>query len=483
MPRHATTAAPATGVGAAAAAAQRVRPGKDNLWDPDVVFEPETERPVPAPPEEPSCAAEHLRMVKAMALRRQLRQLRAQRRTARPGDRIRPAVMACERWFMRQQLLAPGPDPVLPAPAEGRADQGFVSDLVTAGDDPGAAKRTVLAMNGLAREAVSALQEARGGGGDGDVAVTTHRHSMDVSLGGGGSGSGGRSKVFKINPAHYEKLRQMFVRASPAGAAFEQERFHRRLYCVLARYHLIQGHGFQAALCEQAFDVMRRRWGVAMECFASPLNCRYARHCSAFADTDACFGSVGSFFQFTPLRGSYECNPPFEPLVLDRAARHCEELLGAAAAGGRALSFAVIVPGWTECEAWRRLTASAHLRDRLLVARGDHGFCDGAAHQRRDRYRESPYDTAVFFLQTDAAARRWPVDAAGLGELRAAMAEGKPTAAMQLRHDKAGRGTDDTARGVYKGKKRNATGEGVMARRQREAEARRGRKRHRKAEA
>ena len=33
-----------------------------------------------------------------------------------------------------------------------------------------------------------------------------------------------------------------------------------------------------------------------------------------------------------------------------------------------------------------------------------------AAHQRQDPYRFSPYDTAVFVLQTDKAARKWPAD-------------------------------------------------------------------------
>jgi phosphorylated CTD-interacting factor 1 len=40
--------------------------------------------------------------------------------------------------------------------------------------------------------------------------------------------------------------------------------------------------------------------GVEAEGFASPLNCRWLRYCSAFPDTDAPFGSLGSFFGFRP---------------------------------------------------------------------------------------------------------------------------------------------------------------------------------------
>lgn len=51
-----------------------------------------------------------------------------------------------------------------------------------------------------------------------------------------------------------------------------------------------KGGGFQASVSGDAFDVLLRHFGVRMECFASPFNCRYARYCSAFEDTDSPFG-------------------------------------------------------------------------------------------------------------------------------------------------------------------------------------------------
>ena len=61
------------------------------------------------------------------------------------------------------------------------------------------------------------------------------------------------------------------------------------------------------------FDVLLRGLDITFECFASPLNCRYSRFCSAFRDTDAAFGSIGSFFDSEPRQGSFEANPPFVP--------------------------------------------------------------------------------------------------------------------------------------------------------------------------
>jgi phosphorylated CTD-interacting factor 1 len=148
------------------------------------------------------------------------------------------------------------------------------------------------------------------------------------------------------------------------------------------------------------------------------------------------------------------------------------------------MSFVVVVPAWRDAEAWRALDASPFNRRVLVVARDEHGFCDGAAHQRRDRYRDSPYDTALFFLQNDAGAAQWPASDGALDAVRRAMALALPTAAMRKRQKRDGRGTHDEMRGAYKGKKSNANGAvGVRARKKAEgAEALRVRKRAKERE-
>ena len=103
---------------------------------------------------------------------------------------------------------------------------------------------------------------------------------------------------------------------------------------------------------------------VSSELFASPLNCRFPRFCSAAADADEPFGSAGSFFDCDlrsgapcpppPLRpraalqassqaatpciqaatpcvsGAYLANPPFDPTVVERMIIRMEELLDTA---------------------------------------------------------------------------------------------------------------------------------------------------------
>ena len=137
------------------------------------------------------------------------------------------------------------------------------------------------------------------------------------------------------------------------------------------------------------------------------------------------------------------------------------------------------------------MAASHSKRAHWVVAKEEHGFCDGAQHQRRDRFRSSPYDTAVFVLQNDAGALKWPVateensvlekGAGGVGgetaknasiedQLRRAFATGVPTASAVARRKRDGRGfaDEDGGGGVYKGKKKQKTGEGVVQRKKAE---------------
>eukprot|EP00750_Incisomonas_marina_P004417 INCI13467.29.p1 GENE.INCI13467.29~~INCI13467.29.p1 ORF type:complete len:553 (+),score=110.10 INCI13467.29:267-1925(+) len=252
----------------------------------------------------------------------------------------------------------------------------------------------------------------------GDVVVTRHKFTLDIAfvpprLPEEVGDVSTRRDFLKINPAHYEKMRTCYrawlkrhgepvqrlsrntsaeanahskimhsqpgpvsskskkhlkkekrrlalqQKASSDGGLTPQqtETFHRRLYCLLARYQTIQGHGFQAAVVEHAFAVLHRDLGVELECFASPLNSAFAVHCSAFRDTDACFGSIGSFFEFRPMFGSFEVNPPFEVNVMKRAVDHVNLLLDGASG---ALSFVLVVPVWKEADFYAAIRKSRH---------------------------------------------------------------------------------------------------------------------------
>ena len=182
--------------------------------------------------------------------------------------------------------------------------------------------------------------------------------------------------------------------------------FHARLFALLLRYKSIHGYGFQASVGPEVFELLRRTVGAQVECFASPLNAFHGRYHSAFPDVDGPFGSCGDFFRYCAdkiRRGSFQVNPPFVSDVMSDAYDAMATALNAADEADSPLTFVVFVPGWTETSAWRKLTASTHTRNSFVVAASDHGYLDGAAHQRKNAYRTSVYDTGVFVLQSRRA--------------------------------------------------------------------------------
>ena len=103
---------------------------------------------------------------------------------------------------------------------------------------------------------------------------------------------------------------------------------------------------------------------------------------------DTPFGSLGSYAAFAPLRGSYEVNPPFVSHIIDDMSTRLLEQLHEAQSAGRALSFAVVLPGWTDNDGYQRLlSAGPLLRGTILLAATDHGFVDGGQHVRPRSHR------------------------------------------------------------------------------------------------
>jgi hypothetical protein len=226
---------------------------------------------------------------------------------------------------------------------------------------------------------------------------------------------------FNIHLEHYHKLQIMFDRMHPSNTdrAAHERAFHSALFCLLARYDMLQGAGLQSSMHGSVFDVLLHHFDCRLECFASPLNSRYERFCSAFPDTDSAFGSVGSFFDynFSSVGGSYQANPPFSANfirlmyeTMDRALQSCE----------KPLMFVVFVPTWKDTAGWELLKASLHTRKYVVLSQTCHYYCEGTQHRRKDRYRVASFDTSVFFLQNDAARSKWPIADSQIADLKTA---------------------------------------------------------------
>ena len=352
-----------------------------------------------------------------------------------------PPLLVFERWVARAMLEGKRgvPTPMLPAVDAGG---GLGRDLKRAGvEDLAAADAAAAELTAASAALAAKLEGDDGGDGDEEASNAAKARLVEDQAAKVVADDAGPLLALKVNDgkqymtvskAHAGKLRALYCRHSLGGAPLppegtpEHAAFLGSVFAMLCRYEAMGGAGYQAALGETAFDVLKKRLGVGCEAFASPLNCRYGRFCSAFPDVDGAFGSLGSFFEFRPQRGSFEMNPPFVPETLLKAAEHAEALLDAAEEAGGRLSFVVVVPAWRDVPFWAALEGSKHRRgDTLVVPAAEHGFCDGAQHCRppAERHRVSSYDTGVFFLQTTNGARRWPVTDEVTNSLKAAMAD------------------------------------------------------------
>ena len=400
---------------------------------------------------------------------------------------LAPPTLAMERWLLNALLArdlsggesssSPQSDPLMGpicSPDTDLETSSIVDDLVRASIERHQALQIARSIQSSARELMPSLKSSLfKSKASREVHVRDHKHTSDIWI---GEGRKAERRLLKLNREHYEKLMQLWKLAGgwerkrgggESAETLAKRAFHADLYCLLSRYFAMQGHGMQAACHEDVFCVLHDRLDVSFECFASPLNCFYGAFCSAFPDTDARFGSSGSFWKWDPplSGGSFQANPPFVALIMKLMAEKIVDILKNRDAP---LSFTVIVPGWLEDAGYQILSSSQYKRAHWLIAKADHGFCDGAQHQRKDRYRTSPYDTAVLILQNAAGALKYN----NTGEetekqLRAAFAKAIPTQAAAKRRMRDGRGfgDEDGGGGVYQGKKRKRTGEGVVKRR------------------
>jgi Phosphorylated CTD interacting factor 1 WW domain len=321
-----------------------------------------------------------------------------------------------EKWQFGQKLseqgdaALPGDDPLIPRGAF--RDKALGTELKELGAQPQLAANAVKELERAAKSALQALHKLM------RTQLATRKHATAKQLDADTWSLAYGKHAVRINSAHYAKLQQLHSRhSSSSSSSSSAQAFHDALFACLLRYESLQGGGFQAAITGDVFNVLLQRFGVRMECFASPFNCRYAPFCTAFPDSDAVFGGAGSFFAFKPQRGSYEANPPFVPVVMLKMAHHINTLLKAADAAdttssstssvaGEALCFVVIVPAWEGTKAWSALKDSSFMRRHVLLEQREHGYCEGRQQMRRTRYRLASAPTSVFFMQTRAAAVR-----------------------------------------------------------------------------
>jgi hypothetical protein len=90
------------------------------------------------------------------------------------------------------------------------------------------------------------------------------------------------------------------------------------IWAILFRYQLLGSNNHQLAVLPYVMNQMSSDYNLNFECFASFTNNTFNHYCSIYYDLEQYFGSVGSFFNITPLKGTFGFNPPYQKDVINK---------------------------------------------------------------------------------------------------------------------------------------------------------------------
>lgn len=337
--------------------------------------------------------------------------------------------------------------------AAARAEVAAAAARLRAGDDRAGAVfvrvRRVVGVFAQRADAEAAVVEVwRPAGGAPEASAGTDDDNDAAGADDGDNASDGTSPVLLFScpllPAYLEKLRRLYVpfrTQQQTGAAVAdsndgndddsstdaEQAFLCRVAAVLGRYYALAGAspaacdhnaGFHAAVPPAVALAERAALGGAVvECFASPLNTGTRHFCSLFPDTDAWFGSAGSFFAVPAAAlaaGAFHANPPFVPRVALRVARRVAAALKAADAASTASSFFVVVHHNDEAKMAAALAAfqGPMLRRWRVLPAAAATFVDGHQHVLDRPCFQLRGGTHAMLLQSAAAVAATPPGAA-----------------------------------------------------------------------
>jgi len=222
---------------------------------------------------------------------------------------------------------------------------------------------------------------------------------------------------FTITKEHYEKLSKLFIE--------ERSRFSldTSIWILLKRYSKFicdpedKSEQFHAAAPKNFFELVKKQYNVSFECFASPLNCYFKNFCSAFVDTDGCFGSKGSFFYFKPTQGAFEVNPPYIEEVIEYTADHIIDLLNNSSR--RPLFFIIGAPDWREPlqKGQEKIEDCKFLKGQFVLEGKKYEYISGGQYKCLRTFN-MPFANRFYLLQNDAASKRLQINQEGIDKLK-----------------------------------------------------------------
>jgi len=115
------------------------------------------------------------------------------------------------------------------------------------------------------------------------------------------------------------------------------------LWSIIFRYQLLGSNNHQLAVLPNIMNNMNSDYELNFECFASSINSTFSNYCSIYWDLEKYFGSVGSFFNIIPLKGTFGFNPPYQKDIIELG---INKLLGFLKNSNEKLVFIITIPIW-----------------------------------------------------------------------------------------------------------------------------------------
>jgi len=124
--------------------------------------------------------------------------------------------------------------------------------------------------------------------------------------------------------------------------------FNDLIWDILYRYQLLGSNNHQLGVKSEIMTKLNTDFNLNFECFASAINCTFNHFCSVYFDIEKYFGSFGSFYNLTPIKGTFGLNPPYQKEIIEMALLKALNTLETAKASGNNLTFIITIPIWDE---------------------------------------------------------------------------------------------------------------------------------------
>jgi hypothetical protein len=114
-------------------------------------------------------------------------------------------------------------------------------------------------------------------------------------------------------------------------------------FCILYRYDILDAGNQQLSIITPFKQDLQKNFNINIELFGSSINRYFNNYCSLFYDLEKYFGSLGNFFNLTPIQGLYFANPPFDEDIMSNMVKH---LLLSLYNTTKPLGFIITIPIW-----------------------------------------------------------------------------------------------------------------------------------------